>query len=179
MDTLLFYWLSPFVFLVLAIFLSARIKFFSSGVIAGRVPFFIGVFILLLAVSWNSITHLSDYAEWFIPGAYAVIDIVHFVLFLLGAVLTVVGLVLFADYWQTQKDDIIVQEQKLSLLSELQKDARDPYHLMELFNLSLKEIVSNVDETVGALFLVNRNRRQRSEERRVGKECRSRWSPYH
>src|SRR5689334_19374279 len=24
-----------------------------------------------------------------------------------------------------------------------------------------------------------RNRRQRSEERRVGKECRSRWSPYH
>ena len=22
-------------------------------------------------------------------------------------------------------------------------------------------------------------RRQRSEERRVGKECRSRWSPYH
>src|SRR5260221_11576948 len=24
-----------------------------------------------------------------------------------------------------------------------------------------------------------RQRRQRSEERRVGKECRSRWSPYH
>src|SRR5258707_10417255 len=24
-----------------------------------------------------------------------------------------------------------------------------------------------------------RNHRQRSEERRVGKECRSRWSPYH
>ena len=23
------------------------------------------------------------------------------------------------------------------------------------------------------------NQRQRSEERRVGKECRSRWSPYH
>ena len=23
------------------------------------------------------------------------------------------------------------------------------------------------------------NKRQRSEERRVGKECRSRWSPYH
>ncbi len=160
MDTLLFYWLSPFVFLVLAIFLSVRIKFFSSGEVAGRVPFFIGVFILLLAVSWNSITHLSDYSEWFIPGAYAVIDIIHFVLFILGAVLTVVGLVLFADYWQTQKDDIIVQEQKLSLLSELQKDARDPYHLMELFNLSLKEIVSNVEETVGALFLVNRNRRQ-------------------
>ena len=25
----------------------------------------------------------------------------------------------------------------------------------------------------------NENERRRSEERRVGKECRSRWSPYH
>src|SRR5690554_2575678 len=27
--------------------------------------------------------------------------------------------------------------------------------------------------------LVNKVKRNRSEERRVGKECRSRWSPYH
>ena len=27
--------------------------------------------------------------------------------------------------------------------------------------------------------LLNRLKRIRSEERRVGKECRSRWSPYH
>src|SRR2546426_11358430 len=32
----------------------------------------------------------------------------------------------------------------------------------------------------GALFYsVQRDGRARSEERRVGKECRSRWSPYH
>ena len=29
------------------------------------------------------------------------------------------------------------------------------------------------------LILFCPNRYQRSEERRVGKECRSRWSPYH
>src|SRR2546426_6658951 len=28
-------------------------------------------------------------------------------------------------------------------------------------------------------FVGNRSRQLRSEERRVGKECRSRWSPYH
>ena len=28
-------------------------------------------------------------------------------------------------------------------------------------------------------WLLNNNIRSRSEERRVGKECRSRWSPYH
>ena len=29
------------------------------------------------------------------------------------------------------------------------------------------------------LFIMSRMKRERSEERRVGKECRSRWSPYH
>ena len=31
------------------------------------------------------------------------------------------------------------------------------------------------------IFLSNsiKNKKERSEERRVGKECRSRWSPYH
>src|SRR2546426_3340301 len=38
-----------------------------------------------------------------------------------------------------------------------------------------------LDEDLAAPRLVDLDRldRQRSEERRVGKECRSRWSPYH
>src|SRR5712691_13033287 len=32
---------------------------------------------------------------------------------------------------------------------------------------------------VGAVFLASGWKHLRSEERRVGKECRSRWSPYH
>ena len=31
----------------------------------------------------------------------------------------------------------------------------------------------------GAAYLLAAYARERSEERRVGKECRSRWSPYH
>src|SRR3712207_9215113 len=33
--------------------------------------------------------------------------------------------------------------------------------------------------TAGAISLTGDPRRWRSEERRVGKECRSRWSPFH
>ena len=36
-----------------------------------------------------------------------------------------------------------------------------------------KQILKGVDLTV------NSGKDDRSEERRVGKECRSRWSPYH
>src|SRR2546425_11841731 len=35
------------------------------------------------------------------------------------------------------------------------------------------------DAEVESTNLLEGNKRRRSEERRVGKECRSRWSPYH
>ena len=34
-------------------------------------------------------------------------------------------------------------------------------------------------ETPVEIFVIDASVRSRSEERRVGKECRSRWSPYH
>ena len=35
------------------------------------------------------------------------------------------------------------------------------------------------DKPIGFLYLSQTGKDTRSEERRVGKECRSRWSPYH
>src|SRR2546427_4550679 len=37
----------------------------------------------------------------------------------------------------------------------------------------------DVEELPGPTSQYRRQREERSEERRVGKECRSRWSPYH
>ncbi len=38
----------------------------------------------------------------------------------------------------------------------------------------LGEVKQKLDEIVEGMYII-----ERSEERRVGKECRSRWSPYH
>ena len=44
----------------------------------------------------------------------------------------------------------------------------------EIIKGQIKELVrGSVEETLNELL------EKRSEERRVGKECRSRWSPYH
>ena len=53
-----------------------------------------------------------------------------------------------------------------------------------VFAIHQKDMVLNaMDEwntrQHGGSGLTERVRRSRSEERRVGKECRSRWSPYH
>ena len=42
-------------------------------------------------------------------------------------------------------------------------------------NERMQEMLGNVIKQDDTLELIG----QRSEERRVGKECRSRWSPYH
>ena len=47
---------------------------------------------------------------------------------------------------------------------------------------TLEDIASALDMSNTNLYSYARSKRdlyQRSEERRVGKECRSRWSPYH
>ena len=47
---------------------------------------------------------------------------------------------------------------------------------------SYKEQLQSLKQTVNNLGLVSEQfegAAERSEERRVGKECRSRWSPYH
>src|SRR5256886_5824943 len=63
--------------------------------------------------------------------------------------------------------------------------ARHGYRKLEgeLFTLKLHKNPPSVEMTdellIPAEFLIEKPPPLRSEERRVGKECRSRWSPYH
>src|SRR3712207_9426351 len=51
--------------------------------------------------------------------------------------------------------------------------ALDPIATLKIEEL-MRELVRDY-----TIIIVTHNMQQRSEERRVGKECRSRWSPYH
>ena len=60
--------------------------------------------------------------------------------------------------------------------SKILIDKHDPYLKNYVYSLVLQ------DKIPQAISLIKRNKdkdNSRSEERRVGKECRSRWSPYH
>ena len=54
------------------------------------------------------------------------------------------------------------------------KEAATPIHIYPLGGLGEVGKNMTVYECCGDMIIVDR-----SEERRVGKECRSRWSPYH
>ena len=51
--------------------------------------------------------------------------------------------------------------------------------LLELINESGKVAGYRINAQKSLAFLYTNDEKSRSEERRVGKECRSRWSPYH
>ena len=53
--------------------------------------------------------------------------------------------------------------------------------LAKELGLSMPTVLTNVNELIAKGLIVENGEyaSTRSEERRVGKECRSRWSPYH
>ena len=50
---------------------------------------------------------------------------------------------------------------------------------IEQQQLRTEEFDFHVGDTIAVSYLIKEGTLLRSEERRVGKECRSRWSPYH
>ena len=75
-------------------------------------------------------------------------------------------------------------EQKNKELAKKEKELSDilTNSLKKDYSFSLNSIASvkQLQEKVPPLTLtMAESERSRSEERRVGKECRSRWSPYH
>ena len=152
--------LFPLVVLASVVFLLFRLRLFSGDEISGKIPLLLGGILLVLAAAWQAVTQLSGYNEWFLEAVYLYLDLAQYALFLLGLILIVAGISLYADFWQTRREEMEVREQKLSILDDLQHDAREPYQLMELLNISIKEIAAHLPECAGAVFLLNRSRRQ-------------------
>ena len=66
-------------------------------------------------------------------------------------------------------------------VSELARCSVASYHSEDLYDKYIQPEVPIVDDRTRWSGVTRQHMRKaiRSEERRVGKECRSRWSPYH
>src|SRR3712207_9313499 len=82
---------------------------------------------------------------------------------------TVEGAVLFTK--EIRETEIILVGQKEVIEEELKKYKYDKSRIQVH---DAREVIEMTDHPIEAI-----KTKKRSEERRVGKECRSRWSPYH
>lgn len=152
--------LPPIAALVTIIFLIIRFRLFSSSEHQGRPAILIGSLLVLSSALWQPARAVSDYNDWFVASAYPLIDASQMVALLIGLFSIVTGVALHMDYWQSRREALREREERLTLLDDLQRDARQPYQLLELFAISLREILSTLSGCSGAVFLINRGRRQ-------------------
>jgi CheY-like chemotaxis protein len=136
---------TPLLIVLVVGFLIYRFGYLRGREVGGRILFITGGVILLLVAMWEVIELTPDYPEWFVVGAYDVIDLVEYI---------------YADYWQVRREEVEERLARLSILDHLQHDSRQPYHFLELLNISLREILVHYPLASGAVFLVNRARRQ-------------------
>jgi len=152
--------LVPVLVLMLVSFLIVRLRLFSASDMGGRYPFLFGGVFVVLASAWQIVKILPEYNDWFLSSVYPVLGLAQFTLLAGGLILIVVGLSLYADYWQTRRQQIETREERLSILENLQHDARQPFQMLELMNISLREILCQMPECAGAVFLLNRTHRR-------------------
>src|SRR5258708_17235657 len=77
------------------------------------------------------------------------------------------------------RDDLVTGVQTCALpISRARKGLPPAQHLVK-HHAKAEDIAAPIKHLTSHLLRRHVGHRPRSEERRVGKECRSRWSPYH
>lgn len=137
-----------------------RLGLFSSGDVDGRLPFFFGILFILAGLIWQVVASGATYGEWFVGAAYFWILLGQVVVIVAGLGLIVAGLVSFLKGLKAREMELEMLDGRLSILSELMYETRQPYQLVELLNMSLRLILAQLTEGAGAIFLINRARRE-------------------
>ncbi len=153
-------YLAPVLLIVVLGFLYVRLGFASGKAPEGGGWFLAGGIILVLAFGWQIIEQLSGYPDWFKLSVYPVIDFFQFVVGAIGLALVVAGVSLYADFWHRRGRDLDDREARASLLYNLQMEARQPYQLLELLNIAVRDMLAANPGSVGSILLMNRSRRQ-------------------
>jgi CheY-like chemotaxis protein len=151
--------LGPVLVIVIVLFAVYRLRGDYEEVAAGRGWQIAGAVMICLAAAWRMITAIDEYGQWFVEDAYTAFDVAQWALLLMGLLFLVIGLSLRLDQWRQRSDDARDLQHRLSLMWDLQRQARQPYQLMALLEMVVQAITERLPGTAGAVFLVNQNKR--------------------
>ncbi len=143
-----------------ALILSIRLDLFSLRNRRGLGLFVGGLSLLAAALLWQVLSLSSGYSDWFVPKAYTIAVILQSLAAAAGIVLVSAGIAAHDRYWHDERKAVLRREQLLSMLENLQHDARQPYQLLELLTITLGEVTRQMPPTSSAILFSNRTRRQ-------------------
>ena len=143
-----------------AAYLAIRLDFLSLRNRRGLGLFAGGLSLVTVALIWQVLSQSAGYPDWFVPKAYAAAVVLQALAAAGGVLLVVAGIVAHDRFWHDERRAVLRREQLLALLENLQHDARQPYQLLELLNITLGEVGRQLPNSCGAILFSNRGRRQ-------------------
>jgi len=152
--------LYPIIIIALAIFVIYRLKVGRTPNAAGSGFIYTGLILIFVSSLIYLMTQHPDYPLWFLNSVYPIIELVIFIFLAAGAVIFLIGLVLFFSYWGDRDIEVSNHMEKLKLLDNIQQESRHPQPLPELLDRTLRSILGGMGEEAGAIFLLNRARRK-------------------
>src|SRR3712207_8421093 len=82
-------------------------------------------------------------------------------------------------YWRDWSSDVCSSDLEADGVPGLVADRYGDHFVLQVGSAAVEERLDWIIAVLEDLFAPSGILLRRSEERRVGKECRSRWSPYH
>ncbi|MEW6051404.1 MAG: response regulator [Candidatus Zixiibacteriota bacterium] len=152
--------LAPLLVLLLLAYIAWRLRIAATIDLAGRVLYVVGALLLFLAASWQWAEAVKDYRTWFVVTAYPLIDLAQFLIAAIALALIAMALSRRETLHRDKEQELQLRETHLSVLTNLQQDGRHRHQLLELLNMTLKEVLVPLPNCVGAIFLMNRTKRQ-------------------
>lgn len=146
--------------LATAAYLSVRLDFLGLRNRKGLAPFLSGLILVICSLVWQAISLSPSYGDWFVPSAYVFATIIQALAAAGGIFLCGLGIIRHDRHWHSERLKLLRREEMLSMLENLQHDARQPYQLLELLDICLREMLTHLPQSCGAVFLTNRTRRQ-------------------
>ena len=166
-------------------------EFFKNIHRSIKISYFIASIIPLSILVYFSLKYIFPYMRGSEAGGLSFV----WIILILTVVLSLLGLVMSVKTTNKALASIQDAYAKLNSLLEVTKHFRNTCFVDLLLESIVKSATELLDAETGSLLLVDdegglwfkvalgemgkKLKDRRSEERRVGKECRSRWSPYH
>lgn len=143
----------------LLLFVMVRLRLFVGKGQVGRWPFLAGMLLVAVGLGWQAFSEHPVYFSYFVQPVYPILFWVQIGALFVGGLLLAIGLALYADDQQSKREDIEYRESRSRVLEELREATGTPVPLVDLLNLTLRELLARYPGCGGALFMINRTQR--------------------
>jgi len=120
----------------------------------------LGIALVFISFLARALFSMPSFSELFIPGISGFVLMMSEIVMAVGVVTIAMSMFIAVRRLSMEREEDDQKESQLEFLDDLKDILFEPYSLVELLNISLKQISSRFEECMGAIFIYNPARRE-------------------